>query len=261
MAQAEHTTTNIYGKVPTEISTLSTDSGGYISIPAEMASQLAPYFCSTLETDTTKENEQVKKELKSTKEEFQQFLIKFAKQSFELDECREEIKARKEDAEKSKHALPSFYALIDPRMFTDSKGYSPSQKWVYSLWDTLYTHSMNTSKEGDYYIDNTTSVAIIYKLLHESNRLAYNFTGTYNDFSFAWNANVVGRITNTSHAQKLSCEGDTIKAEYNKSHWKNMSIGNLEQSKEFEGKHAHIYAKAKTIITNLLPDLRTIPTF
>lgn len=153
---------------------------------------------------------------------------------------------------------PDFCPIYDVRMYTDKRGNHPSAKWVRDLWNVLYTHSTNTLEDGAYYIENTTSVAVVYKLVHDSTRIAFQFTGSYEDFSYSWNANVAERITDKNHATMLTCAGVSLKSEYNKKHWKGVSIGTLERNPDLNGEHGRIYGKANAIITRVMPDITTL---
>lgn len=152
---------------------------------------------------------------------------------------------------------PDFCPLYDPRMFKDKKGNHPSPQWVRAFWEVLYRFAISTSEDGSYYIENSTSITIIFKLVHESTRISYQFIGTYDDFCTAWNFNIVSRIDG-DRASKLTCKASVICAEYNK-HWKEVSIGTLERKYDTFGQHKIIYDKANKIISNVIVELMALP--
>lgn len=204
--------------------------------------------------------EEYKAKLTTAQEKIRDLKDTCADQSVELYKIKKEneelYKQLKEKEEVG--ATPDFCPIYDVRMYTDERGNHPSAKWVRNFWNTLYIHSVNTLDDGDYYIENSTSVAVIYKLVHDSNRIAFQFTGSYEDFSYSWNANVAERITDKNHATLLTCAGASLKSEYNKKHWKDVSIGTLERNPDLDGEHGRMYGKANAIIKRVMPDITTL---
>lgn len=206
--------------------------------------------------------EEYKAKLTTAQEKIRDLKDTCADQSVELYKIKKEneelYKQLKEKEESG--TLQDFYPIYDVRMYADRNGNHPTAKWVRNLWNMLYTHSINTLDDGAYYIENSTSVAVVYKLVHDSSRMPYKFTGTYEDFSYSWNANVVDRITDMKHARMLTCVGASLKSEYNKKHWKGVSIGKLESTTSFEGQHGRMYGKANVIIRLIMPDILLLAT-
>lgn len=204
--------------------------------------------------------EECKAKLKEAQEKIRQRNDVIADQSVELLRIKKEneelYKQLKEKEEAG--ATPDFCPIYDVRMYTDDRGKHPTAKWVRNLWNALYTHSTNTLEDGAYYIENSTSVAVIYKIVHDSSRIAFQFTGSYEDFSYSWNANVAERITDKNHARSLTCAGASLKSEYNKKHWKDVSIGTLEREPDLDGEHGRMYGKANIIIRRVMPDISTL---
>lgn len=206
--------------------------------------------------------DEYKAKLKEAQEKIRQRNDVIGEQAVELrmikkenEELHKQLKEKEESG-----ANPHFYPIYDVRMYTDGKGNHPTPKWVHDLWDAIYTHSINTLENGAYYIENSTSVAVIYKTLHDSNRIAFQFTGSYEDFCYSWNANVAGRITDKKHANMLTCAGASLKSEYNKNHWKDVSIGTLELNPDLNGEHGKIHGKANVIIKRIMPDIIKLTT-
>lgn len=151
-----------------------------------------------------------------------------------------------------------FCLVCDPRKYADNRGNHPPIKWVHNFWNVLFTHSLGTLENGAYYIENSTSIAVIYKLVHDSNRIAFKFTGSYDDFCYSWNANIADRIKDKERASMLTSVGTSLKSEYNKKHWKDVSIGKLETNPDINGVHGKIYSKANIIITHVMSDLKDL---
>lgn len=225
-----------------------------VSIPLEAIRGYA-------DTSLVTQIEECKEKLKEAQKQIQDQQQAFTKQGVELYKIKEENEMlyHKIKEMEDKVSNPHFYPIYDTRMFADEKGQHPSCKWVSSFWNVCFEHCSNVSDTG-IYIENGTSIAIIFKLVRESNRILYRFTGTYDDFCCCWNANVATRMDNMERIKQLSCKGDSIKAEYNKPHWKGVSIGNLEKGNCTDKKHALIYSKAGALINKLLPDFSRIPT-
>lgn len=244
-----------FGSESSSIGSQQSTSGGFIQIPTEM-------FRGVADSTLFAENEQYKLKLTKAHEKIWELEHAFADQGIELYKIKKENETlyKKLQMQDNTSANPTFYPIYDPRMFTDSKGNHPSSQWVSRFWDVIFTHSQNTSEDGSYYIENSTSVMIVYKIVHESNRIAYKFTGSYDDYSMSWNANVATRCTDVTRIEELTCKGESIKAEYNKKHWKEQLVGNLERMPEKSDSHSLVYSKANTIVTRLLPDLQALPT-
>lgn len=206
--------------------------------------------------------EQYKRETEEYKKENERMTKAFKKITLELYDIKDENEKQAKEIEDLK-ALSStplnFYPIYDPRMYENDKHEHPDGTWIRSTWDTLYAHSTYTTEDGAYYIENGTSATIIYKVMHESNNIAYRFISTYDDFSTTWNANVAFRHTDPKRQSQLTCNKDSLKAEYNK-HWHKdkVSLGRLGEGTYAEGIHDRIYGKAQTIITRVMPDLKAI---
>lgn len=209
-----------------------------------------------------KRAEEYKKEAVESKKENTDLKNTCSKMAIDLYKIKDENEKQAKEIEELK-ALSStplnFYPIYDPRMYENDKHEHPDGTWIRSTWDTLYAHSTYTTEDGAYYIENGTSATIIYKVMHESNNIAYRFISTYDDFSTTWNANVAFRHTDPKRQSQLTCNKDSLKAEYNK-HWHKdkVSLGRLGEGTYAEGIHDRIYGKAQTIITRVMPDLKAI---
>ena len=204
--------------------------------------------------------EEGKAMLKKAEEKIRDLKDTCADQSVELHKIKkenEEIYRKLKEQEESGKNI-DFYPIYDPRMYSDESGRQPSPKWIHNLWDTLYTHSTYTLDDGSYYIENTTSALVIYKIMRESNRIAYQFVGKYDDFCITWNANLASRHENQDRVVLLTCKGDTIKALYNNRIWKNVSIGAIERNINLKAAHKNTYRKANCIITHVMPDIKAL---
>lgn len=246
MPQATKSNTYRNGSEPMDNGSKPMDSTGTVQIPFEA---IRAYANQSLVTQL----KECQTKLKKAEEKIIDLKDTCADQSVELHKIKKELKEKE-----SSVTTIDFYPIYDTRMYTDARGNHPTAKWVRNLWDVLYAHSLNTLDNGSYYIENSTSVALVYKLVHESNRIAFQFTGSYDDFSYSWNANVAERITDKNHATMLTCAGASIKSEYNKKHWKEVLIGTLERNPNPGGKHSRMYGKANIIIKRIMPDITTL---
>lgn len=198
--------------------------------------------------------EEYKAKLTSAQEKIRDLKDTCADQSVELYKIKkenEELYMKLKEKEETGTTL-DFYPIYDPRMYTDEHGNHPTARWVRNLWDTLYILSTNTLENGCYYIENATSAFVVYKILHESNRIAYKFTAKYDDFSTTWNANLASRHA-ADRVALLTCKGDSIKALYNNEIWKGVSIGSIELNRNLNATHEKSYRSANCIITHVMP--------
>lgn len=230
----------------------------HVEVPRELLLQLVkvgqPFMA--------EEMEECKKRLIKAQERIRDLEEIYADVGIELrNSLREKECLSKElrEIKESANVPYDFCPLYDIRMFKNYLSVNPPPEYVRSLWNVFYIHSTNTTPDGNFYIDNTTSATIAYKIIHESTRIPYQFTGSYNDFCASWNANVASRHKDPERKKKLTCNEATIRAEYNKT-WKSISIGDLEENRFHSNKHKCIFPKANEMITRVIPDLLKIPT-
>ena len=210
-----------------------------------------------------KELEICKQNLDKAQETIRKQQLTIVAQANDLyDVKRENVEMCKKLADlESRSAVPlDACPLYDIRMYKDKNGINPPPQWVRNLWNKIYVHTMNTTNDGCFYIDNGTAICVVCKILRDSQRITYNFTSSFNDFTACWNQNIADLFKGCERFNRLTCQTNTLKAEYYKPHWRNISIGSLERSDYTDKKHKTIYGNANTIITHLMPDLISIPT-
>ena len=251
MAQAEQKTIDIYDKVPTKISTLSTDSGGYISIPAELVS---PY----VQTATHARIELLEKQLMEAKEIIndRDKIIESQKDALgdyalELHLSKKRIdsleKLTKNQGLTETKQNKDFHPVIYCLSFRDKNGKTPSKEWVQKLWNTIYELTQLTDSKGGYITNCAEVIVPIFKVLTESTSLPYLFKGTREDFAYQWNENVVERIDDKERANKLTCKHKSLDTALVQPCWKNVSPTRWKTQSLEGGKYMDKYAKGVTI--------------
>lgn len=254
MEQFRPTYTDAYDYEPSSTGSQLTT----MQVPKEFAMVLKQ--CA--EVETKKELEECKSKLTDAQNYIRKLEAASSKTMvtcYEQQERIEQLEKEKREREAIQGNNEEFFPIYDPRMFKGKNDKHPSPQWLKKLWDIIYYYSITACQYGDICIENGTSAIVIFKIIKECNRIPYKFTGSYDDFTVAWNANIASRNPDQSRRKSLTCQTGSIKTEYYKT-WKDISIGKLEQSSQQDSKHPQIYSKAHIIITVILPDIISIPS-
>lgn len=103
----------------------------------------------------------------------------------------------------------SFNYFLDTRTFKGA-----DEDWIRRYWDNAFSLCELKDNKGEYIINAKAHIVPLLILTQKGHILKWEFTGTYDDFAYAWNRNIVGRFP-FERREKLRLTDDVLKAAVN----------------------------------------------
>lgn len=203
--------------------------------------------------EVCEENKHQREEIAQKDEYIRKLEKSLSKKNIEVDDLKDQIIELNEKnfqlKEASTEPPDDFPYQFDCREFANDKGENPKPEWVRNLWRDLYKLACEINDAAQYKIKFANNVAMIFSVLKNSSSIAYRFIGKQVDFVYRWNVNVVNRLEDKKHADKLKCKEKSFNSAVNK--LKSIVSWNRLSN---EGKHTGLYREAlgiKTIIEKI----------
>lgn len=209
-------------------------------------------FANTLYGEIIDENNALKKkneELKASNKEKDETIVS---QAVYINKLKKQL----EHAHKIIDTVEECKATGDPRpMFKYEYDLSDFKndagiKDVDHLFDCLLRLAEAKLRPEVFLINNASDIVPIYIVLTKDSKLEdsiYQYRGKLTVFCDYWNTNIVPHIQDSERAEKLRCKYDSIKAEINKKHWKDIGPGSWRRLASESSKKKKTYQRAFNI--------------
>lgn len=213
-----------------------------------------------LTPELTKKIDELKEEnaiLKIKSNKYDILKSKYAEQAIELDECKRNLMKAQElirVAEKCKEsgdATPSYDFVYDLGDFDPDF----SSNDIDTFFNNLFLLANKKAKYGEYLIKNSMAVVpiyIIYKQDASITNTKWAYRSDLKSFCEYWNINVADRMEDPERREALRCNYKTIKAELNKSPWKNVGPVSWRKLADGNARHKAKLNNAATIRAEVL---------
>lgn len=206
-----------------------------------MEQMLAPIIlekAKELSGEVFEENNRLREENRQLRESCKEFALEHT----DLRKENRELRAENDNLKKlNSNGMSDFQYFLDTRKFNGT-----DKTWLQNFWDFSLSLCEQEYNQDDFLINAKAHVVPLFVLAKTDQYLKWKFTGTYDDFVYSWNENVVSRLP-LKRQKKLTLTEDGLKAAVNDKSGLGRSDVSEWGRKAQEGEFENVYERAVEI--------------